>query len=588
MSLEQLGPYRITRLLGRGGMGAVYEGVHTETGEHTAVKILSAVHADEPSFRARFAAEIETLKTLRHPHIVRLIGYGEQDGILFYSMELVTGRNLHEEMQGGKLFTWREVAEMAIQVCAALKHAHDHGVIHRDLKPANLLLAEDGTYKLTDFGIAKLFGATNLTSAGGVIGTIDFMAPEQAEGQAVTTRSDLYSLGGVMYALLTGRPPFSGRTAADVLHRMRNFEPQPIRRFNPDVPQELIDIIMQLLQRDPQTRIPTPLVLAKRLRAMLHGLASDAAALPSDEGEQPTDATPEGKGATKGGSPEGPTREISPSKLHEIPWEDETIDTSHARKSPVPSSSARARETETARSSGTLAQTRFTSIEEELRAERQQGDLTLAPTSDERPWLRLGSLVLLVLALILLAGAALQLARPTSADVLYERIGKAVQQSEGHDLLAARRDIDEFVQRYADDPRYDEVKHLQLDHDAHRLWRRLERDARKVGGVEYLSPIERGFVVAMREEAVSISSALEKYQAVLGQAGDGAALTETQQECLDAARHRAARLMELEPDQKSASEQRALLSEFADCDDYDGPEEGGPRGLIRLFGLCVS
>jgi eukaryotic-like serine/threonine-protein kinase len=175
MPLEQLGPYRVTRLLGRGGMGAVYEGVHVETGERAAVKILSIGHADDAPFRARFVSEIESLKLLQHPNIVRLIGYGEQDGMLFYSMELVAGKNLHEELQTGRRFAWREVSDIAVQICGALKHAHDHGVIHRDLKPANLLRTSEGTVKLTDFGIAKLFGSTQLTSAGGVIGTADYM-----------------------------------------------------------------------------------------------------------------------------------------------------------------------------------------------------------------------------------------------------------------------------------------------------------------------------------------------------------------------------------------------------------------------------
>jgi len=195
MQLEQLGPYKIGRTLGRGGMGTVYAGVSLESGEDAAVKVLSAAMAREEGFRERFEAEIESLRKLSHPNIVKLFGFGEQDGHLFYSMELVDGHSLEEELQAGRTFDWRETTDLAIQVCRALKHAHDRGVIHRDIKPANLLLAADGTVKLSDFGIAKLFGNSGMTADGGVLGTAEYMAPEQADGRPVTHRCDLYSLG---------------------------------------------------------------------------------------------------------------------------------------------------------------------------------------------------------------------------------------------------------------------------------------------------------------------------------------------------------------------------------------------------------
>ena len=147
------------------------------------------------------------------------------------------------------------------RLCAALKHAHDSGVIHRDLKPANLLLTPDGHVKLTDFGIAKLFGSTQLTVDGGIVGTADYMSPEQAEGKPVTARCDLYSLGSVLYALLSRRPPFTGRSLTQVLHALRFDAPVQIRRLAPDTPEELEAIISQLLEKDAAKRIPTALVL---------------------------------------------------------------------------------------------------------------------------------------------------------------------------------------------------------------------------------------------------------------------------------------------------------------------------------------
>ncbi|MGW8257522.1 MAG: serine/threonine protein kinase, partial [Thermoguttaceae bacterium] len=188
MQIERLGPYRITGKLGRGGMGTVYQAVNLQTGEPAAIKLLSAALAREEGFRERFEAEIETLKKLNHPGIVRLFGFGEQDDQLFYAMELIKGNSLEEELSRGRRFDWREVVRLAIDICRALRHAHDRGVIHRDIKPGNLLLADDAQIKLSDFGIAKLFGNTRLTSAGSVLGTAEYMAPEQAAGKVVDLR----------------------------------------------------------------------------------------------------------------------------------------------------------------------------------------------------------------------------------------------------------------------------------------------------------------------------------------------------------------------------------------------------------------
>ncbi len=191
MDLEWLGPYQIVGTLGRGGMGTVYEGVHRETGEAAALKLLSPALAQEEGFRIRFEAEIETLRKLNHPNIVRLFGFGEQDEQLYYSMELVDGNSLEEELRRGRHFDWREVTRIGIDICRALRHAHDRGVIHRDIKPGNLLMVADGRVKLSDFGIARLFGYSRLTSPGNVLGTVEYMAPEQAEGGPIDGRADL-------------------------------------------------------------------------------------------------------------------------------------------------------------------------------------------------------------------------------------------------------------------------------------------------------------------------------------------------------------------------------------------------------------
>ena len=256
MNPRQLGPYRLTRRLGRGGMGTVYEGVNLETGESAAVKVLAGELGHEPDFRNRFASEIETLRRLNHPNIVRLFGFGEQEDELFYAMELVDGVSLEEEIRQGRRFTWREVIQIGSQTCQALRHAHDRGVIHRDIKPANLLWTAEAVVKLSDFGIARFFGTTRMTTVGSVIGTVEYMAPEQADARPVDPRTDLYSLGGVLYALLVGQPPFVAKTLPEMLHKQRYEKPEPIDRLVAGVPEELAILIAQLLEKDPKNRVP--------------------------------------------------------------------------------------------------------------------------------------------------------------------------------------------------------------------------------------------------------------------------------------------------------------------------------------------
>ena len=279
--LERLGPYVIDKEIGRGGMGFVYSATHQESGDRVAVKMLSNAFADDTNFRDRFQQEIETLQQLQHEGIVQILGFGQEDGILFYAMELVEGRTLFQILKESGPLSWREVIRVTISICHALKHAHDRGVIHRDLKPSNLFLTQDDQIKLVDFGIARLFGATQLTADHAVVGTADYMAPEQAEGARPTVKSDLYSLGSVMYALLTGHPPFASPSVAQVIHKLKFNQPQPVTEIVADVPMELDYIVRQLLSKKPENRIPTPLAVAHRLQAMQHALEANMPVSPS-------------------------------------------------------------------------------------------------------------------------------------------------------------------------------------------------------------------------------------------------------------------------------------------------------------------
>ena len=273
---EKLGPYRIGKTLGKGGMGAVYRGTHVDTGEVVAVKALSPHLAVSEGFRDRFEAEIESLRTLRHAGIVRLFGYGEEEGVLFYAMELVNGPSLELELRNGRRFNWRETAMIATQVSRRSSMPTTMAWCIATSSRRIFSWGEKGQAKLADFGIARLFGSTGVTVAGGVLGTADYMSPEQAAGQPVTSRCDQYSLGGVMYALLSGRPPFRANDLPTMLQLQRFSTPDPVGRYAPNTPRQLEKVIAQLLEKDPADRFPNTLVLAKHLEAMVRALGKPA------------------------------------------------------------------------------------------------------------------------------------------------------------------------------------------------------------------------------------------------------------------------------------------------------------------------
>ena len=261
MALDSIGPYQFKGILGRGGMGTVYRGSHNDTGELHAVKVLAPTYAHDPHFRGRFESEIKALIQLNHPNIVRLLSYGQEDGMLFFAMELVEGNSLFHMQKKGHSFDWREILSIARGVSLGLRHAHDRGIIHRDLKPGNLLMADsaDGgpsLVKITDFGIAKQFGAS-LNTGENVLGTMDFMSPEQAKGEPVTFKSDLYSLGTVMFTLLSGRPPFTANSVEESLRNLTRVPAPRISSMVPNVPEELDELIRRLMAKQPDKRIHT-------------------------------------------------------------------------------------------------------------------------------------------------------------------------------------------------------------------------------------------------------------------------------------------------------------------------------------------
>jgi serine/threonine protein kinase len=266
----RLGPWIIDKEIGRGGMGCVYLAHRAEPGdgpEQAAVKVLAAELAVSAGFLQRFQREINILSQLNHPHIVRFLESGSSADRYWYVMEYVPGTDLETVRTARGRLSWQEVLDIALQVVPALKHAHDRGVIHRDLKPSNLLRTSDGHIKLGDFGIASLFASPQLTVTGGVVGTAEYLSPEQAAGKPATPRSDLYSLGVVLYTLLTGRTPFQGEML-DLLHQHRFGQFDRPSRFVPEIPNDLDDILCQLLAKDPGQRPPDGAVLSRRLEGL--------------------------------------------------------------------------------------------------------------------------------------------------------------------------------------------------------------------------------------------------------------------------------------------------------------------------------
>jgi serine/threonine-protein kinase len=276
MPLENLGPYKLEKLLGRGGMGAVYAGVNNETGERAAVKLLSGHLADDPGFRERFKQEIETLKRLLHPNIVQLFGFGEEDGNLFYVMELIDGRSLQDELATGRRFSWREVARIGVAVARALKHAHDRGIIHRDLKPENVMFTRIGEAKVLDFGVALFLNSEtapatrSLTETGSMVGTLPYMAPEVLRGERAERRSDLYSLGVLAYEMATGRRPFPNDEPHELMYTILNQSPPEPHILNGRISGRLEAIILRLLAKKSEERFGS----AAELLAALHTVGS--------------------------------------------------------------------------------------------------------------------------------------------------------------------------------------------------------------------------------------------------------------------------------------------------------------------------
>jgi hypothetical protein len=249
--------YRIERLLGRGGMGAVYLAHELALDRDVAIKVLPPEHAGTPQVRERFQREARTAARLSHPHIVPLHTFGEVSGLLYFVMGHVAGESLAARLRRGGPLDTEAARAILVSMCDALAYAHAKGIVHRDIKPDNILIdAASGAPMLTDFGIAKaMLGDAQLTAAGHLIGTPDYMSPEQASGRPdVGPRSDLYSLGVVAYEMLSGRRPFEAATPLEALTARLGKDPKPLGSVAAGVAPDLASALDRCLQRDPANR----------------------------------------------------------------------------------------------------------------------------------------------------------------------------------------------------------------------------------------------------------------------------------------------------------------------------------------------
>ncbi len=280
----RLGSYEILAPLGMGGMGEVYRARDLRLGREIALKVLPAKMANDAEHLARFEREARTIAGLNHPNIVMLHSIEDDGDVRFLTMELVEGQSLDHALVPGGL-PIPQVIELGIALADALAAAHDKGVVHRDLKPANVMLTKDGRVKVLDFGLAKLAApnpdpmlstaptmAPPISGEGAMVGTVPYMAPEQIRGEAVDARSDLFSLGIILYELVAGRRPFAGGTLADISSAILRDTPTPLTRLRTEVPGDLERVVVRCLAKHTRERFQTAPAVSNELRGLRHSL----------------------------------------------------------------------------------------------------------------------------------------------------------------------------------------------------------------------------------------------------------------------------------------------------------------------------
>jgi serine/threonine protein kinase len=263
---KTLGKYQIVGEIGRGGMAVIYKAWQPSLGRYVALKVLSPFLQKDKDFIARFHREARAAAKLNHPNIVNILDAGEAEGINYIAMEYIDGESLRDILARGRLDA-TTAASIVAQIASALDYAHSQGVVHRDIKPSNILIDRRGRVVLTDFGIARAVGFSRLTQTGALVGTPEYMSPEQAEGLEIDHRTDIYSLGVVLYNMLTGRVPFEGTTPQAVLYGHVHKRPTPPSQLNPRISRDVEAVVLRALAKNKARRYQRAGELASALQA---------------------------------------------------------------------------------------------------------------------------------------------------------------------------------------------------------------------------------------------------------------------------------------------------------------------------------
>jgi len=271
-----VGSYKITDKIGEGGMGAVFRGIDVMLEREVAIKMLRPELSRQPNIVERFRSEAVTLAKLNHPNIATLYSFLRQGDDFFMVMEFVRGETLDNVIRNLGAMACDRAIGLLCQALEGIDHAHRMGIIHRDIKPANIMMTESGTLKVMDFGIARVLGTARMTKQGNIVGTIEYMSPEQVRGQETDARSDIYSLGILLYEMLTGRVPFASDSEYDLMKMQIEDAPAPPRVFAAHIPQAIEQAIMRSLAKKPDARFQS----AAEFRNMLLGATGTAVAPP--------------------------------------------------------------------------------------------------------------------------------------------------------------------------------------------------------------------------------------------------------------------------------------------------------------------
>ena len=293
MSLKKLGRYDLVRVLGKGAMGIVYEGRDPNLDRRVAIKTVKVENLSEEAateYEARFRTEARSAARLQHPNIVSVYDSDRDGDIAFLVMEYIQGDDLKHHLDKGARYSLEQSLKMIRDLLSALDYAHKQGIVHRDIKPANLLIEPGGRVKLTDFGVARMQDSGDATrTQGNMVGTLKYMSPEQVQGQKIDSRADLFSVGVVLYQLLTDKRPFDGDNDFSIIHQIIGHTPAPPSSFNARLPSAIDAVVARALAKDREQRFATARDFASALQSAIRR-AEDATVVPPANPSRKADA----------------------------------------------------------------------------------------------------------------------------------------------------------------------------------------------------------------------------------------------------------------------------------------------------------